>query len=229
VTDLPLGVQGKLLRAIESGEVIPVDGTQPIRVDVRALCATQIALGEAVGQQVLRRDLAARVDGVTIHLPPLRQRVAEIPFLFNWLLKKHGGDHAPRPETRLLERLCLHDWPSNVRELEYLVRRLVATSPGSDTLRAVLLPESMGSSGLAPVVHEGSRPTAEGFGARDARDFAQLKRSLRTSRGNVARAAAAIGISRQRAYRLLEAHPETQIEEYRRGRATPGAESNGDD
>ena len=216
VADLPLNLQPKLLRAIEAGEVIPVGEATPIQVDVRILAACQSPLSSRVSAGTFRRDLAARLDGATLILPPLRQRVEEIPYLFSWHLRKHAGADPPRVEPLLVESLCLYDWPSNVRELDHLVRRLVGLSMEGGILRANQLPEAMlkRSSTVAGAGSPGVMK--EGLGARDAREFAEFKQQLRLQGGNVARAAAAVGISRQRGYRLLEAHPEIKIEEFRR-------------
>jgi transcriptional regulator with PAS, ATPase and Fis domain len=216
VADLPVALQAKLLRAIEQGEVIPVGEATPVQVDVRVLAATQVPLSDQVRDRTFRRDLAARLDGITIVLPPLRDRIEEIPHLFDWFLRKHGGTEPPRPEPCLIEALCLYDWPSNVRELEHLVRRLIGLSAGESRLRVAQLPEQIRASSGAAVSAEGKLSSPDGFGARDARDLAMLTRSLRVHGGNVARAAAASGISRQRAYRLLDAHPELNIDAMRR-------------
>jgi DNA-binding NtrC family response regulator len=98
VADLPLTVQAKLLRAIEQHEVIAVGESSPARVDVRIVAATQLPLRTKVGEQRFRADLAARLDCVTVVLPPLRQRVEEIPYLFEWFVRKHSGG---QPRQRL--------------------------------------------------------------------------------------------------------------------------------
>ena len=230
ISDLPLSLQPKLLRAIEQREVTPVGESVPVEIDVRIVTATQQALRDKVKAGTFRADLQARLDGVTIRLPPLRQRIEEVPYLFDWFLRKHSGGHPPLVEPRLIEALCLYDWPTNVRELELLARRLVGLRTGEGPLKRADLPEHMlerGSGGAA-----GTSKPADGFGAKDARDLSNLVQALRLHAGNVARAAAEAGIARSRAYRLLELHPDIDLESFRQvakrdAKAAP-AEDEGD-
>ncbi len=215
ICDLPPAVQAKLLRAIERSEVVPVGESRPVAVEVRILTATQVPLRDRVDQGLFRADLEARLTGVVIPLPPLRQRIAELPWLFDWFLRKHSGGCSLAVEARLVEDLCLYSWPRNVRELELLARQLAGLHGHEPRLRRSLLPSHVrvlraGSSSA------GDDPPPEGQGARDARDLATLVRGLRVLGGNVSRAAAEAGISRQRAYRLLAAHPEIDPALYRR-------------
>jgi transcriptional regulator with PAS, ATPase and Fis domain len=209
IADLPEAVQAKLLRALEQKEILPLSESVPVPVDVRVLAATQIPLAQLVAERRFRADLCARLDGLTIRLPPLRERKQEIPYLFQHLLHLHSGGRPPEVEPRLVEQLCLHDWPFNVRELDLLVRRLLVLHGHEPLLRRSSLPEHIRdrqagaartSTGSLPAPH-----TAEAHRARRDRELAQLNEALRVHNGSVARAAAAVGISRQRAYRLMEA------------------------
>jgi transcriptional regulator with AAA-type ATPase domain len=216
IADLPLSLQPKLLRAIEQREVTPVGESIPVEVNVRIVAATQSPLRERVLAGTFRPDLQARLDGITVVLPPLRKRIEEVPYLFDWFLRKHSGGHPPAVEARLIEELCLYDWPSNVRELELLARRLIGLSTGKEPLKRSDLPEHMLASRVSRSESaEPARP-ADGHGAKEARDVAKFIRALRLHAGNVARAAADAGIPRSRAYRLLEMHPEIDLEAYRR-------------
>jgi transcriptional regulator of acetoin/glycerol metabolism len=134
ITDLPLDVQPQLLRAIENRELIPLGESQPVSVNLRFLAATQEPLGSAVGSGRFRADLRARLEGLCIVMPSLAERRGDVPFLFLHLLRKHSMSEPPAPDARVLERLCLYDWPLNVRELVSLVRRLVAAYPEAKTL-----------------------------------------------------------------------------------------------
>jgi len=215
VTDLPESVQAKLLRALEQHEISPLGESSPVRVDVRVLAATQIPLVQVVEERRFRGDLCARLDGLTIRLPPLREREQEIPYLFTYFLRLHAGGHPPEVEPRLVEQLCLYDWPFNVRELDLLARRLLVLHGHEDLLRRSHLPDQIlhraprgegtagtgGSAGPSPI----PRNTPEAHQARRERELALLTEALRAHNGSVARAAAAVGISRQRAYRLMEA------------------------
>jgi transcriptional regulator with PAS, ATPase and Fis domain len=221
ITDLPESVQAKLLRALEQREVSPLGESLPVTVDVRVLAATQIPLAQLVAEGRFRGDLCARLDGLTICLPPLRDRKQEIPYLFQYLLRLHSGGRPPTVEPRLVEQLCLYDWPFNVRELDHLVRRLLVLHGHEESLRRSHLPEyilrrpeagkkaevsSVGSEargGQDAVTPAANTP--EAHRARRERELALLLEALRTHKGIVARAAAAIGISRQRAGRLMDA------------------------
>jgi len=216
VTDLPESVQAKFLRALEQREISPLGESVPVPIDVRVLAATQIPLPQVVKERRFRADLCARLDGLTIRLPPLRERKQEIAYLFSHLLRLHSGGRPPEVEARLVEQLCLHDWPFNVRELDLLARRLLVLHGHEELLRRSHLPEHIlnrpvaGEPAPAPVAFVGSGAVSapnkpESHRARRERELSLLTEALRAHKGSVARAAAAVGISRQRAYRLMEA------------------------
>ncbi len=218
VADIPEAVQAKLLRAIEQREIMPLGESVPVPIDVRVLAATQIPLAQLVAERRFRADLCARLDGLTIRLPLLRERKQEIPYLFSYLLQLHSGGRPPEVEPRLVEQLCLYDWPFNVRELDLLVRRLLVLHGHEPLLRRSFLPEDILNRRAASARTSGGslatpstgnvQPapnTPESHRARRERELAQLTEALRAHNGSVARAAASVGISRQRAYRLMEA------------------------
>jgi transcriptional regulator with PAS, ATPase and Fis domain len=199
--ELSLATQAKLLRAIEAREVIPLGQSQPVPVDVRLVVAAQQPLTRAVAEQRLRPDLFARLDGLTARLPPLRDRREDVPGLFFHFLRELSGGRPPAVESRLLERLCLYDWPFNVRELEQLARKLLVLHGHESVLRSSNLPDRLrhlGDPGASAPPQPDVSPRD-----RDAEDLKALVDALRSASGNVARASAAIGISRQRAYRLM--------------------------
>ena len=197
IIDMPLPLQAKLLRVLEQREVLPLGEAQPVAIDVRVVAATQVPLSQAVGER-FRADLAARLEGFVARLPPLRDRKQEIPFVFLRLLEQHAGGATSRVQAKLIEQLCLYDWPSNVRELDLLARRLLVLHGGEPMLRRAHLPERMLTSTSAA-------PPAAGAGkSRDERELDALFVELRKNGGVLAQAAKSVGISRQRAYRLLE-------------------------
>ena len=218
IADLPEAVQAKLLRVLEQREILPLGESTPVPIDVRVLAATQIPLTQLVAERRFRADLCARLDGLTIRLPPLRERKQEIPYLFSHLLHLHSGGQPPKVEPRLVEQLCLYDWPFNVRELDLLVRRLLVLHGHEPFFRRSFLSEPiLGRAAAAARTSGGSfatpltgtmQPvpnTPETHRARRERELAQLVEALRANSGSVGRAAASVGISRQRAYRLMEA------------------------
>jgi DNA-binding NtrC family response regulator len=236
IVDLPLGLQVKLLRALEQREVVPLGESTPVPVDVRIVAATQAPLAEAVRDRRFRADLAARLEGMIIRLPPLRERVADVPFLTDRLFQQHAqAATAPVPELdpRFVERLCLYDWPFNVRELDLLVRQLLALHAGAKVLKRGVLPERFQAAapGAAPAgtttpapapgaaaAPERADPATAAVAERRARDRSELGAliaALKSTRGNVARAAALVGMTRQRAYRLMEQRTYDELDEIR--------------
>jgi len=202
VSDLPLVLQAKLLRALEQKAVQPLGETLPVPVDVRIVVAGQSSLFEAVKRQQFRSDLLARLNGVTLHLPPLRERRSDIVPLFSHFLRELRPDNTPRLEPELVERLVLHDWPFNVREVLQLARRLAVLQGAESVLRAQHLPREMSlkAESSAPKPVEPEQPSQ----APSELDLERLLAALRATGGNVTRAAAQLGVTRQRAYRLLE-------------------------
>jgi transcriptional regulator with AAA-type ATPase domain len=212
VSDLPLPLQAKLLRVLQEGEVQPLGETRPVPVDVRIVVASQQPLMDAVKEGRFRPDLLARLDGITVRLPPLRLRKEDVPHLFSHMLRELTAGRAPAVEGDVVERLCIHDWPFNVRELVQLVRQLLVLHPGESLLRAAHLPARIGARpgdvvpGRTPG-KPGSRPEGSSTAASgEAVELPALLVALRASGGNVARASAMLGITRQRAYRMMEGH-----------------------
>ncbi|HET7545336.1 MAG TPA: sigma 54-interacting transcriptional regulator [Polyangiaceae bacterium] len=198
--DLPRKVQALLLRVLQGGLVYPVGETKPVAVDVRIVAASHRPLEELVSAGRLREDLAMRLAGFTILIPPLRERRLDVHALLRHFLNLYAAEHQ-RPlevHVRCLEDLLLHDWPGNVRELEFLVRRLLALSGRERTLAWHMLPDAIRRKPAPAAPH--SLIPAE---TRAARDIAALTEALRACNGNVARAAVSATISRQRAYRLM--------------------------
>jgi two-component system response regulator HydG len=131
IGDLPLPLQGKLLRVLQSGEIRPVGGESTQRVDVRCIAATHKDLSELVQQGLFRQDLFFRLDVLRIPVPPLRDRTDDIPVLVDHFLSK-SLTRSPQSvlaglEPDALDFLASCDWPGNVRQLENLIERLVVT------------------------------------------------------------------------------------------------------
>jgi hypothetical protein len=216
VCELALPLQAKILRVIEQREVLSLGESQAVRVDTRVLVAAQSSLEQAVAAGSFRADLHARLDGVTVRLPPLRERIEDVPYLFARFLHESSGGHPPGVDPLLVERLCLYDWPLNVRELLTLVRRLLVLYGHERSLKLDFLPSRL--RGL-PAGAARSEPLDQD--ERDDADYARLVEALRGHAGNVSRAATAVGISRQRAYRLMQARPELGPDDFRANPSKP--------
>jgi two-component system, NtrC family, response regulator AtoC len=132
VGELPLAMQAKLLRVLQDGTYERVGGATPSRTDARVLAATNLDLSAAVASGRFREDLYYRLNVVSIELPPLRERVEDLPLLVDHFLARLQERRMPAKTfaRETLSRLACHDWPGNVRELEHLVEQLVVTAPG---------------------------------------------------------------------------------------------------
>ena len=175
------------------------------------MAATQAPLTEAVAAGRFRGDLFARLDGLTVELPPLRERIEELPFLFMRFLAAQGQP-TPAVDAALIEALCLYDWPFNLRELDRLARQLWALHGHEATLLPAHLPArfSRAAEGTpTPLLSAPGPELAEP-------DMAAVLAALRAARGNVKLAAQTLGISRQRLYRMLEETQEIDLTELRR-------------
>jgi transcriptional regulator with PAS, ATPase and Fis domain len=200
INELPLVTQAKLLRVLQEQEVAPLGESTPVRVDVRVVVAAQAPLAKAVEEGRFREDLYMRLRGLELVLPPLRERVGDIPALFLRFLSVHAGaEKPPAVDTKLIESLCLYAWPGNVRELELSARRLLAVHGGEPRLKRRFLPAHIAASEAEP----------SEAGAQD--DLARLGPALRRHGGNLSKACAELNISRQRAYRLLDGE---QVKEF---------------
>ena len=157
IRHLPATVQGKLRRALEEGEVVPVGESRPVPVDVRVIAASQVPLARAVAEKRLCPELQGRLEGFTLQLPPLRERRQDIPSLFLHLLARHGLT-APELSPRMVEALCIYDWPLNVRELDHLAQHLSLLHAHDPSFRRSHLPDRI-RYGTADAEDAGPWPT----------------------------------------------------------------------
>jgi len=137
IAELPLDVQPKLLRFLENAEVLPLGESKPVKVDVRVIAATHRDLAELVRTGRFREDLYYRLQVVPIHVPPLRERPADIPLLARHFARELSPEGAPpvfAPDA--MGALLAHPWRGNVRELRNVIERALAFSPRPDLLEA---------------------------------------------------------------------------------------------
>jgi two-component system response regulator PilR (NtrC family) len=130
IGELSLGLQVKLLRALQERRVKPVGTTEEIEIDVRVIAATNRDLEAEVARGAFRADLYYRLNVIELRLPPLRQRREDIPLLSEHFLRRFGAEHGRpvRMSVEAMRRLESYDFPGNVRELENLIERSVALS-----------------------------------------------------------------------------------------------------
>ena len=126
VGDMPLATQVKLLRALQEREIIPVGGTQAIKIDCRLVAATNADLEREVAEGRFRADLYYRLNVIPVRLPSLRQRREDIPLLVDHFLRRHAQGGTPKAMSKdTMDTLMKYDWPGNVRELENVMERAV--------------------------------------------------------------------------------------------------------
>jgi two-component system response regulator GlrR len=198
--ELPSSLQAKVLRAVELKHVTPLGDSRSVAYDSRIVVASQRPLSELVAEGRFRADLAMRLSGITIAISRLEQRRVDVPSLFDHFLREHASGSIPVTTGKFFERLCLHTWPGNIRELELLARRMLALH-AHKTLSLSELPDE-----FSPVIDQDD-PTRLGFQSRDEEDLHVLNAALARTGGNVKRAAELANLSRARAYRLLGKRP----------------------
>jgi DNA-binding NtrC family response regulator len=198
IGNVPLNLQAKLLRVLETGEFERVGSSKTQKVNVRLLSATNADLHAEVAQGRFRQDLLFRLNTVEIRLPPLRDRLEDIPVLAEHFLKLHRERYR-RPimgfTPEALDALRHHLWPGNVRELDHVVERAVLMSPGSIVTAFDLALEATPDARLSARLEEMSLEDAERL---------LIKKALARFEGNANRAAEALGLSRSALYRRLQ-------------------------
>jgi DNA-binding NtrC family response regulator len=131
IGDLPLELQGKLLRVLQEGEFSKVGSNQRMRVDLRFIAATNEDLDRMMARKAFRKDLFYRIRGGWLHLPPLRARVDDIPLLIDAFLEKyHAYRRGPGIAPEALTQLMSYNWPGNVRELRSMIQSAVNLAQG---------------------------------------------------------------------------------------------------
>jgi len=200
IADLDLAVQAKLLRTLESGEVVPLGGAKPRRVDLAAVSATTVHLETRVAERAFRQDLFFRIARPAIHVPPLRERAEEIP----WLASRIASELGRQLHVSFVEAALCRAWPGNVRELLAEVRAATqsAGDEGSPSVRAVHLAPSAGA--LFEKTAAATRTTEADEERR--RQHAEIVEALRREGGNVAATARRLGLHRTQLRRLMARH-----------------------
>jgi two-component system response regulator HydG len=193
--------QVKLLRALQHREVIPVGATEAVKVDARLIAATNRDLDEEIKTGRFRSDLYYRLNVISIHLPPLRQRRDDIPALAEHFLRSIAAVRTEAPkrlDPTTLEALQEYQWPGNVRELENALERAVILTSG-DRIGVDVLPERVTQRKAEPLVSSRApvNPTLE------AVERAYIMWVLQSEGGNKSRAAEALGIDPSTLYRKL--------------------------
>lgn len=198
IANVPLSLQAKLLRVLETGEMERVGSSKTRRVDVRVISATNANLSEEVAAGRFRQDLLFRLNTIEIALPPLRERGEDIPLLAMHFLRQHARRYRKELvgfEEAALQVLREHPWPGNVRELDHAIERAVLLAQGN-RIRA---------SDLGLRASRDSLPQLETMSLEEVERFL-VQKMLARFQGNVSQAAQALGLSRSGLYRRLKKH-----------------------
>jgi len=202
IGDMPLGLQAKLLRVIETREVVPVGGNQPRKVDIRLVAATNQNLEEMVAAGTFREDLLFRLKVVSIELPALKDRPGDVPLLVDHFIHQFAEEHG-RPiegiDAEARTALMRHAWPGNVRELRNTIENMVLLSR-ENVLSLDDVPESIRATQTA---------TTTGPAALAGRSLEEVERDLIQANlefvdGNRAKAAKILGIGERTLYRKIK-------------------------
>jgi DNA-binding NtrC family response regulator len=205
ISEMPLSMQAKLLRVLQEREIPKIGSETEIPVDVRIVCSTNRDLAAEVEAGRFRQDLYYRLNVIRIHVPPLRERIEDVPGLASWFLRRYNAENGFTVSgfsEKSLERLRAHAWPGNVRELENAVQRAVVLTQSGEISPQVLgldTPASIKplapSSGSSPVA-----PAAEGLDPATPVTIAEMEKrmifaTLERLGQNRTRAAEQLGIS----------------------------------
>jgi len=198
IADVPLVLQPKLLRVLETGEFERVGSSKTRKINVRVLSATNADLNAEVAEGRFRQDLRFRLNTVEIDLPPLRERREDIPALAEHFLRQHRERYQRQitglsPEA--FEALRVHSWPGNVRELDHVIERAVLMSSNSLITAFDLALQNTPEAQVSARLEEMSLEDAEQL---------LIRKALARFEGNANRAAEALGLSRSALYRRLQ-------------------------
>ncbi len=211
IGDLPLEAQAKLLRLLQSREVIPLGASAPERVDVRVVSATHRDLSRLRREGGFRDDLFARLNEFPVVLPPLRERKEDVYALSVALLAKHGGAHLTLGFPFIVA-LLHHDWPFNVRELEACIKRAIALGEGPE-LGADQLPDEIAEN-MRDYARRAPAERAVESARGEAPTESELRGLLKLHHGNLSAVARELGKERMQIHRWARRHG-VVIEDYR--------------
>jgi DNA-binding NtrC family response regulator len=198
IGNLSTSMQTKLLTAIERKEVTRVGSNKPVSMDVRLICATNVNINDMVVENRFRQDLLYRINTVEIHLPPLRDRVSDIPLLVDHFVRNYSKKYKKNingVNSEGLKKLTQYHWPGNVRELQHAIERAIIMSD-SDMLEA----EDFLLSAQTQKV-EGLDLTSFNL---DEIEKAIITKVLKQYQGNITQAATELGLTRTSLYRRME-------------------------
>jgi len=214
IGDLPESAQAVFLRVLQESEVLPVGATRPVKVDIRLVAATHRDLEALVASSRFRGDLLARVSGLTLRLPPLRERREDLGLLIGMLLKRHFASRAEQISfsSDAARALLLYDWPRNIRELEKCITAAAVLARG-ESIQLAHLPEPLRAAPSKPQARPPPLARTEvvagdagelQLGESDQRRREEILNLLREHSGNITAVARALGKARFQVQRWIK-------------------------
>ncbi|MFE8698203.1 sigma-54 interaction domain-containing protein [Cytobacillus sp. FJAT-53684] len=200
IGDMPLNMQVKLLRALQEGEVESVGSTEPVHIDVRIIAATNRPLEKMMEEKRFRDDLFYRINVIPFTIPPLRERMEDVPVLMEYFIKKitkKSGKRIMSIEEDVIERFNQYSWPGNIREMENVIEASIHLT-NSEVITLESLPDYLKESSLFPV---GKKKLKEIIEETEKRILLQ---SLTKYNNNKLEVAKALGISKSSLYEKLK-------------------------
>lgn len=199
IGNLSLAMQAKLLTVLQRREVIRVGTGTPIPINVRLICATNMPLQQMVAQGRFRQDLLYRINTIELHLPPLRERLEDLPLLTDHFLERYAQKYrqpAKSLSAAALERLRKYHWPGNIRELEHVLERasIISENHMLQPLDFFFLQQQQPG---------GTEPDLQTHNL-DEVEKATVVKAMSKYEGNISKAAKELGLSRASLYRRLE-------------------------
>jgi two-component system nitrogen regulation response regulator NtrX len=204
IGDMSLKTQSKVLRTLDEQRITPVGSSEPVTVDVRVIASTNKDLEEEISHGNFREDLFYRLNVIPFSVPPLRERVEDVPLLARYFLKEFSAAYGRRPREitdDAMETLMRYSWPGNVREIRNVIERIVIMNPTTTRFDRKHLP---------PLVHrDGSRRSGgQEFStlhqARAAYERDYILKKLDENHGNISRTAEVLGLERSHLYRKMK-------------------------
>ncbi|MEZ4743183.1 MAG: sigma-54 dependent transcriptional regulator [Bdellovibrionota bacterium] len=206
IGEIPIHLQAKLLRVLQEKTVRPLGGSKAVPIDARVICATNKNLDEEVRKGLFREDLYFRISVFPIFVPPLRERIEDIPLLVEYFTRKFSeiyNKQVALPSNEIISRLMSYKWPGNIRELQNSIERAVVFSrDGQIHLQDIFLKSNQsnkadGDGGVAA-------PSVNYLVAKEEFERSFLTRLLGITNGNISEAARISGRFRSDIYRLME-------------------------
>ncbi|NLD24777.1 MAG: sigma-54-dependent Fis family transcriptional regulator, partial [Bacteroidales bacterium] len=194
IANLSLPLQAKLLVALQNREIVKVGSNKKVPIDIRLVCATNSNLNLLVSKGEFREDLLYRINTIQIEIPPLRERVTDIPLLANFFLSMYSSKYKKSElkfDNEVMEQLKQYAWPGNVRELQHAVEKAVILSDGNTlTQHNFIFPKSTREEAPVKTLEEMER--------------IMIEESIRNHEGNLSSVAIQLGISRQTLYNKIK-------------------------